>query len=741
MWYKARVMYALHHNVSAHRLLWKATVCAIIVVFAGFYCAAFAPVAQAHARLLRSEPFAGARLTEAPREIRIFLSEPVGLQFSTIKLFDRARLEQPIGTLRNVGGDETAVQADVPRGLAPGSYIVTWRVVSAVDGHLTTGSFMFRVVGTDGAASDEPAEEDMAAALEGVGEEPSPLHWLARGLMLAASALLLGGAVFTVLVIEPATVEGGRAGEILWPVLGSRFASIGAIAASVLIVALVFDLASQAASAGGTGLLGALARDDLARLLLTSTRYGFAWVLKLAAGVLLMVMMILVWSLGRRGGAGVWEIAIAAGSLMLLAHALSSHAAAYQGSDMVGLPLPLISDWVHLVAAATWVGGLAYMGLVLFPAFRALKLSNEERRAFLGRSVPRFSRLAIASVALLALTGTYNLLVQSQDITAIVRSQYGQVLMVKIAVFLLLVALGAVNLLGLSARLHEARRQQGRGIDSPATVLALARNVRTEVGLAALALLCAGGLTLLPPPSGQGGAYARPAEAGATISEVANQAEVDGYWFRMRARRDAAGDRLSVDISPKNNTSRPLTDVVGVLFRVVSQGEEVSSSAYKAALVGDDGGRQTWNGSGQALTQAGTYLVTVVAQRSTSPDLKVGFRLDVSEAGLQLSPLEVLEVRLDTDPEPPVAGPITLRLALVNGMGAPVSADSLRVKASMPSSGTKLPVEEAAAIAGSEGVYSINMTLPAPGAWSFIIEVQREGTTFLMPVSIDVGSR
>jgi copper transport protein len=734
-------MYALRHNISVRRSLLKVTVSAIVTVVLAFYCAAFTPAAHAHARLLRSEPLASARLIEAPREIRLFLSEPVGLQFSSIKLFDRARREQPVGTLRNVAGDASAVQAEVSSELAPGSYIVVWRVVSAVDGHLTTGSFAFRIAGIDGAASDEPAAEDLAAPLEGLGEYPSPLRWLARGLMLAASTLLLGGALFTVLVVEPTAAERGRAGAILWPALGSRFANVGAIAASVLIVALVFDLASQAASAGGTGLLGAVGRDDLARLLLTSTRYGFAWVLKLAAGVLLMVMMLLVWMLGRRGGAGIWEIAIAAGSLMLLAHALSSHAAAAQGGDMVGLPLPVISDWVHLVAAATWVGGLAYMGLVLFPTFRALKLSNEDRRAFLGRSVPRFSRLAIASVALLALTGTYNLLVHSQDVAAILGSQYGQVLLVKVALFVLLVALGAVNLLRLSSRLLETRSQLEHGATAVGAVPALLRNVRGEIGLAALALLCAGGLTLLPPPSGQGGAYARPPQAGGTISEVVDQTEVDGYSFRVGVRREEGRDQLSVDISPKNNISRPPTDVVSVLFRVVSQGGEVSSSAYRAALKGDEGGRQTWQASGQALAQEGMYLVTVIAQRSVPPDLKAGFRLNVSEAGLQLSPSEVIEVRLDTDPSPPVAGPVTLRMALVSGTGAAVSAESLRVSALMPSSGAKLPEEPASAVPGREGVYSVNLTLPTPGAWSFVIEVQRQGLTFLMPASLDIAPR
>ena len=79
-----------------------------------------------------------------------------------------------------------------------------------------------------------------------------------------------------------------------------------------------------------------------------------------------------------------------------------------------------------------WVG-LFYMALVLFPAFRLAGFSAEERRAFLAKAVPRFSRLAILSVVALAVTGTYSVLTHSNDLGTILSTEYGIVLAVEVA--------------------------------------------------------------------------------------------------------------------------------------------------------------------------------------------------------------------------------------------------------------------------------------------------------------------
>ncbi|HYP20607.1 MAG TPA: copper resistance protein CopC, partial [Chloroflexia bacterium] len=414
-------------------------------------------LAHAHARPVGSNPPPGSSLQSTPDELEISLSEAVSLDFSSVLLLDRSRRELPVGKIGYGSQGESSVRVPIDGELPAGTYGVVWRVVSAVDGHLTTGSFVFRVLeeGEDPQAAPEPLAVDPGSAgtlLGTVGERPDALHWLVRALVLACITFCLGGAIFLVLVIEPAVVDGGQAGEKLWPVLAARFARFGSFAAAALVPLLVFDLLAQVASIAQTDLAGALGRADLGSLLLSTTRYGFAWTMKILAGVALTALFLFARGKGK-GGAGLWEIGIAAGSLFLLAEALSSHAAAVQGEGVAGLPLPVISDWVHLVTASTWIGGLLFFLAVLFPGYRRAAIAQEERAAFLAAAVPRFSKLALASVLALGVSGTYNLAIQSTDLGAIGASLYGQVVGLKVGLFLALIAIGAINLADLGPRL------------------------------------------------------------------------------------------------------------------------------------------------------------------------------------------------------------------------------------------------------------------------------------------------
>ena len=56
-----------------------------------------------------------------------------------------------------------------------------------------------------------------------------------------------------------------------------------------------------------------------------------------------------------------------------------------------------VADWVHLVAASVWVGGVATLALLVWPLAPALR-----RRAFVG-----FARIAVGLVAALVLAGAY----------------------------------------------------------------------------------------------------------------------------------------------------------------------------------------------------------------------------------------------------------------------------------------------------------------------------------------------
>jgi methionine-rich copper-binding protein CopC len=93
---------------------------------------------QAHAALVKSEPAAGAELSESPASINLTFDDDLS-QKSSIELSDESFNPMPLGAPRLDGPN---LSADVATDLAPGTYTVQWTAVT-LDGHQTQGSFQF----------------------------------------------------------------------------------------------------------------------------------------------------------------------------------------------------------------------------------------------------------------------------------------------------------------------------------------------------------------------------------------------------------------------------------------------------------------------------------------------------------------------------------------------------------------------------------------------------------------------
>jgi uncharacterized membrane protein len=69
--------------------------------------------------------------------------------------------------------------------------------------------------------------------------------------------------------------------------------------------------------------------------------------------------------------------------------------------------MDVLSHWIHIVFAAVALGGMLYGGFVLGPSMTGLP--NAERAALAGRVANRFRPIALAALALLLISGSYNL--------------------------------------------------------------------------------------------------------------------------------------------------------------------------------------------------------------------------------------------------------------------------------------------------------------------------------------------
>jgi hypothetical protein len=333
------------------------------------------------------------------------------------------------------------------------------------------------------------------------------------------------------------------------------------------------------------------------------------------------------------------------------------------------------------------------------------------------------------------------------------------VLILKIALFAFLVPLGAINLLKITPLLR--RNDQTDSGDGPASratadpTRSLRRTVRGEVVLVVGALACAAGLSLLPPPSNAEGAYtATPnvtAQAAASTTPVpratptesvpltaSTQTNLPGYRVALDVMSSFEGDELTASIARVDPAAVPLTDVRKVIFKVTPQDVDGGSTSLEAeADAGGTGDSQVWKANETVLTLDGGYLVTVIVQRTQAPDLKAAFRLDLSvDTGLKARGSEVLEIRLDTIPSPPISGTATLKLMLLDGTGAPVSDATITVSPLMPAHGHIEPTGAATPVAGEPGVYTMSVNFQMGGAWLIIFNVERPGQD---TIKVDAG--
>ena len=102
-------------------------------------------------------------------------------------------------------------------------------------------------------------------------------------------------------------------------------------------------------------------------------------------------------------------------------------------------PSTFLVDALHVLSAAAWGGGLAFLAAGL--AFT----SPGDRWPLAARTVPRFSALALGSVAVLLAAGGANAYLEVRAFRGFVDSTYGALVLVKIALAIPLLALGAFN--------------------------------------------------------------------------------------------------------------------------------------------------------------------------------------------------------------------------------------------------------------------------------------------------------
>jgi copper transport protein len=367
---------------------------------------AFPVAASAHARLVGSKPADGAVLATPPADVRLLFDDAVRPAGGD-RAVDAAARSVLGGPARRLGGNDRALVIPLRPGLTRGAYTVRWRVVSN-DGHLIEGVLAF------GVGTGLPTPVPTLSA----GAGPSLASVVLR-LLLFMGVLLAGGAAL--------------AGRVLLEPGGSRLET--ALVGSGLVLV----------AGGGFGLLALEPAAD-------ATRFGR--VTETAAIVALV------------GAAA----ALASVALPPLRHAVSALAVVELAAPTLAghaldprrlRALVALADFVHVAAAAFWIGGLALLVL------------GRNRRAR-----HRFPPLALVAVALLGAASIPRAIAAFPSLASVVDTGYGRAVLVKTGVL--------AGVLGLAWFNRKRLRRLG---------------FVTELGLLAVVIGAVAVLTDLRPPA------------------------------------------------------------------------------------------------------------------------------------------------------------------------------------------------------------------------------------------------
>jgi putative copper resistance protein D len=235
--------------------------------------------------------------------------------------------------------------------------------------------------------------------------------------------------------------------------------------------------------------IGDVIADGTVWIVLSQTQFGFTWQSRFAFGALLAVCL-----LSRRKRSHItpiWQEALAA----LLAGAyLGSLAFAGHGQEGLGLGrnFHLVSDFLHLIAAGLWLGGL--IPLALFLVY--LRRFHEDAWDTAARDATyRFSNLGIVAVATLLVSGTINASFLIGDMPALLGTSYGRLLLLKIILFAGMVCLAGINREYLLPRLAD---DIGKS-PAPRPLQRLLRNTLIEIALGTGVILIVGVLGIMAP--------------------------------------------------------------------------------------------------------------------------------------------------------------------------------------------------------------------------------------------------
>jgi putative copper resistance protein D len=284
------------------------------------------------------------------------------------------------------------------------------------------------------------------------------LSIIVHGFTIVAQTVTIGSVLFIAFLLRPFASRLGAAGQSI----ERTCIAIAGWSAMGLVLCEITTIALQ-----GAVLIGTV---DLSLPNVLSAGFAVAGIVKASAAALIALLLF-----GRGQRASITPL-IALAAIVLASATLTTHAEARLDDR---LPL-LVVEFLHQFGAAIWIGGIPCFLVALN------RIHTAPSWVLAGK---RYSHMSMVGVGCILISGLTMSVVYIGSWNAFYGTAYGVMVGAKIAMFLLLLALGGGNYL-LIERLRA---------NSTTPILRLKRFAEVEIGIGVAIFFAAASLTSVPP--------------------------------------------------------------------------------------------------------------------------------------------------------------------------------------------------------------------------------------------------
>jgi len=371
------------------------------------------PSAYAHPFLLDSEPSQAVNAPIGTTQIITKYSEAVEINFSELKVFDSNGNQIDNGDTAYYEGESSLVITTSP--LEDGTYTVTSKVLSKVDGHLVRAAIIFGVGEAQVNASllESQDESETTFLPEAAARFPG----------IVGQTVVLGSAISAIAIWGTQRKHFGKENlTLINQTYRSKFSKITGAALVGVLVSNFVMIAVQTV------------RLETSPIDVLGTTFGATWLIRMIITIILLGIWF--WMERKPHLTNKKHVPMLIVSLALIfTTTMFGHGTASE------LAAPMILDYVHNLLASVWIGGVIFFSFVILPTLAKLDWMEKEKTVL--AILPRYSGMVTIALGILIITGPTLLWFLESNVTSITNSTYGLLIFAKIFLALIMIGLGA----------------------------------------------------------------------------------------------------------------------------------------------------------------------------------------------------------------------------------------------------------------------------------------------------------